>query len=172
MSATPRTRTPRRRRAAALLVAAAAITAAAVALSTASAQSPATRTLSLREVDKGATFKHVRNTRATARLSIAQGDLIVFTNPITDASGARVGKLHAQCVTTVGARDFRKSVLTCAGILRLRDGDLMVQSIDPPGATSTTGAVTGGTGAYANAHGVFTSTHTDAGSDDTITLGG
>jgi hypothetical protein len=46
----------------------------------------------------------------------------------------------------------------------------MGQSIDPPGAASTTGAITGGTGVYANARGTFVSRHTNTGSDDTISL--
>jgi hypothetical protein len=37
---------------------------------------------------------------------------------------------------------------------------------------STTGAITGGTGAYAGARGVIVSKQTDSGSDDTITLAG
>jgi hypothetical protein len=159
----------RRRRAAALLAAtAAAATTAVVMLSSASAQAPTTRTLSFRELDKGSTYMHVRNTRTASQQSNSQGDLIVFTNPVADASGT----LHAQCVTTVGARDFRKSTITCAAVLHLRDGDLMGQFIASVAGTATTGAITGGTGAYANARGVIVSKHTQAGSNDTITLTG
>jgi hypothetical protein len=172
MSATPHTRPSTRRRAAALLAAAAAATTAVVVLSSASAQAPATRTLSFHELDKGSTFIHVRNTRTASRQSNSQGDLIVFTNPVGDASGARIGKLHAQCVTTVGARDFRKSTITCTAALHLRDGDLMGQFVASLADTTTTGAITGGTGAYANARGVIVSTQTQAGSNDTITLTG
>jgi hypothetical protein len=46
----------------------------------------------------------------------------------------------------------------------------MGQSIDPPGAATTTGAMTGGTGVYANARRTFVSRHTNTGSDDTISL--
>ena len=173
MSATPHTRPSTRRRAAALLAAtAAAATTAVVVLSSASAQAPTTRTMSFHELDKGSTFIHVRNTRTASQQSNSQGDLIVFTNPVADASGTRIGKLHAQCVTTVGARDFRKSTITCTAVLHLRDGDLMGQFIASPADTTTTGAITGGTGAYANARGVIESKHTQAGSDDTITLTG
>ena len=174
MSATPHTRPATRRRAAALLAATAATatTAVVVVLSSASAQTPAPRTLILHELDKGSTYTHVRNTRTASQQSNSQGDLIVFTNPVTDASGTRTGKLHAQCVTTVGARDFRKSTITCTAVLHLRDGDLMGQFISSLAGTTTTGAITGGTGAYANARGVIESKHTQAGSDDTITLTG
>jgi hypothetical protein len=173
MSATLHTRSSTRRRAAALLAATAAAAATAVVvLSSASAQAPAPRTLSFHELDKGSTFIHVRNTRSASQQSNSQGDLIVFTNPVADASGTRIGKLHAQCVTTVGARDFRKSTITCSAVLHLRDGDLMGAFIASPAATTTTGAITGGTGAYANARGVIVSKQTQAGSDDTITLTG
>jgi hypothetical protein len=47
-----------------------------------------------------------------------------------------------------------------------------VQANSSPGSPTTTGAVTGGTGAYANARGVFVSTARQGGSDDTITLAG
>jgi hypothetical protein len=173
MSATPHAPTATRRRAAALLAAtAAAATTVVVLLSSASAQAPATRILSFQELDEGSTFIHVRNTRTASRQSNSPGDLIVFTNPVTDASGTRIGKLHAECATTVGARDFRKSTITCAAVLHLRDGDLMGQFIASLADTATTGAITGGTGVYANARGVIVSKHTQAGSNDTITLTG
>jgi hypothetical protein len=159
-----------RRAAPAVLIAVLAATGAAIALPGASAQAPTTRTLTLLELDKGATFKHVRNTRARGERSIALGDLIVFTNPLADESGAKVGKLHASCTTTVGARNFMNSKITCAGVLALRDGTLTVQVITSPGARTSTGAVTGGTGAYANARGVLVSRVVADGSDDTITL--
>jgi hypothetical protein len=173
MSATLHTRAPTRRRAAALLAAtAAAATTAVVVLSSASAQTPAPRTLVLHELDKGSTYTHVRNTRTASQQSNSQGDLIVFTNPITDASGTRIGKLHAQCVTTVGARDFRKSTITCTAVVHLGDGSLMGQFIASPADRTTTGAITGGTDAYANARGVIVSKQTQAGGNDTITLTG
>jgi hypothetical protein len=163
---------PYSRRVNALLAAtaAAAATTAVAVLSGASAQAPTTRTLTFHELDRGATFVHVRNTPTKHRRSNQLGDLIVFTNPVTDSSGARVGRSHASCVTTIGAKDFRKSTLTCTAILHLRDGDLTGQFVTGLAADSTTGAITGGTGAYANARGVIVSTHTDSGSDDTITL--
>jgi len=172
MPSQPHART--RRHVAALLTAttAAAATAAVAVLSSASAQAPASRILTLHELDKGSTFVHVRNTPTKAQQSNRLGDLIAFTNPITDAAGTRVGRLHAQCVTTVGARDFRKSTLTCTAILHLRDGDLTGQFVNDLGAQSSTGAITGGTGAYAGARGVVVSKQTDVGSDDTITLAG
>jgi hypothetical protein len=134
--------------------------------SEAQAQAPAATTITVKELEKGSTFKHVRNTNTRNARSMALGDLIVFTNPLTDAAGARVGKLHANCTTTVGNASFLKGVMTCTAIMVLRDGSLMVQTNTSPGARTTTGAVVGGTGAYAGARGVLVST----GGDDTITL--
>src|ERR1700754_4297114 len=116
--------------------------------SSASAQDPSTRTLTLRETDRGGTFAHIRNTKGASRRSNLAGDVIVFTNPIVDAAGKRIGKTSVSCVTTTGSRNFVKSVITCHGVSELPDGSLMLQATVAPNAT-TTGAVTGGTGAYA-----------------------
>ena len=174
MSNQAHVRTPARRYVAALLAAttAAVATAVVAVLSSASAQAPASRILTFHELDKGSTFVHVRNTRTQSQRSNLLGDLLAFTNPVTDSAGARVGRLHAQCVTTIGARDFRKSTFTCNAALHLRDGDLTGQFVVAANSESTTGAITGGTGAYAGARGVIVSKQTDSGSDDTITLAG
>jgi len=137
--------------------------------SSASAQNPATRTLTLRETERGGTFAHIRNTKGASQRSNLAGDVIVFTNPVVDAAGKRIGKTSATCITTTGSRNFMKSAMACHGVTELPDGSLMLQAITAPrGATN--GAVTGGTGAYANARGVFTSTEDRSGSQTTITL--
>ena len=79
----------------------------------------------------------------------------MFTNPLADASGARAGRIWVGCVTTGGARDFMKSTLTCTGVITLADGTLALHGNASPNARTTTVAVTGGTGAYANARGVY-----------------
>jgi hypothetical protein len=135
----------------------------------ASAQDPGTRTLNLKELDKGSTFMHVRNTKGAPSRSNMQGDVIAFVNPLVDPAGQSVGKLHVACVTTVGARDFLKSAIGCSGALVLRDGMLTLQTVVTFSDT-TTGAITGGTGAYANARGTFVSKQGRDGSQDTITL--
>ena len=136
----------------------------------AAAQGPAAGTLTLTELERGSTFTHIRNTPSKNPRSNSQGDLIVFTNPVADASGQVVGRLHVDCVTTTGSRDFSKSVLTCGAVMVLRDGTLTVQATSSPGIPTTTGAVTGGTGAYANARGVYVSKQTGRTSIDTITF--
>lgn len=98
--------------------------------------------------------------------------MIASTNPLADATGKRIGKASLDCTTTTGARNFLKSTLTCVAVFALRDGTLTLQANTSPGKPTTTGAVTGGTGAYANARGVFASKETNAGADDTITLAG
>ncbi len=137
----------------------------------ASAQDPGARVLKLTGLEKGSTFKHVRNSPSRSRRANLLGDLIVFTNPLADASGKTIGRLHAQCVTTTGSSNFLKSKLTCAGVATLPGGTLTLQALTSPGNPTTSGAITGGTGAYANARGVFVSTERrSSGSDDTITL--
>jgi hypothetical protein len=138
--------------------------------SSASAQDPGTRTLTLLETERGGTFAHIRNTKGASRRSNLAGDVIVFTNPIVDAAGKRIGRTSVSCVTTTGSRNFTKSALTCHGVSELRDGSLMMQAITSPTQPVTSGAVTGGTGAYANARGVFTSSEGESGSQTTITL--
>jgi hypothetical protein len=135
-----------------------------------SAQGPAPRTLDLTEREKGGTFTHIRNTKPASRRANSTGDVLVFTNPMADSSGKVVGKVSAVCTTTTGARNFVQSVVTCNGVLVLPDGTLTLQaniSLDSP---TTTGAVTGGTGAYANARGVLVSKRGTNGTQDTITL--
>ena len=63
-------------------------------------------------------------------------------------------------------------LVTCSGILVLRDGTLTIQANVTPGVPTTTGAVTGGTGAYANARGTLVSKEGANGSTDTLTLAG
>jgi hypothetical protein len=154
------------------LLAVAALAGGATAIgSVASAQDP-TRTISYTELEKGSTFVHVRNTKAKSSQANLMGDQIVFANRLSDASGSVIGKLHVGCTTTVGARNFMKSTLACEGVAVLRDGTLTLQAATSPGSRTTTGAVTGGTGAYANARGVFVSVEGRRGAETTITLAG
>jgi hypothetical protein len=145
-------------------------TAGLVLRSSASAQDPAPRTITIRETERGATFTHIRNTKGAPRQSNLAGDVIVFTNPIVDASGKRIGKSSVSCTTTSGARNFMKSKLTCSGVTELPDGSLMLQANVTPNARVTSGAITGGTGAYANARGVFANTVGRSGSQTVVTL--
>ena len=86
------------------------------------------------------------------------------------APASVVGRIHVQCVTTAGASNFMKSKLTCSGVMVLAQGSLTLQAISSPGVATTNGAITGGTGVYANARGTFTSVEGRSGSTDTIML--
>ncbi len=154
----------------ALCIAIPAAAGAAIVGSGAVAQGPAGGTLTLTELDRGSTFTHIRNTPSKHRRSNVQGDLIVNTRPLADVSGKIVGTLHLDCVTTTGNRSFLKSVITCGAVMVLHDGTLTLQATASPGIPTTTGTVTGGTGAYANARGVFVSKETGRNSVDTITF--
>ena len=158
------------RTAAALAVLLGLLAAILVLRSSASAQDPGTRTLTFTELERGSTFTHIRNTKGAKQQSNLQGDVIAFTNPLADSSGKRVGKISVSCTTTTGARNFLRSTLTCVGVMTLADGTLTLQANTSPNSRTTTGAVTGGTGAYANARGVFVSEEGRSGSQDTITL--
>jgi hypothetical protein len=140
------------------------------AVSLAGGDAPGARTLNLKELDRGSTFVHIRNSKASSPRANEMGDVIAFTNPIVDESGRRVGKSSVSCTTTTGARNFMRSTLTCLGTLALRDGTLMAQVSLSPAQRTVSGAITGGTGAYANARGVFESRTVRGGSVDTITL--
>ncbi len=140
------------------------------AVSAASAQDPATGTLTVTELEKGSTFKHIRNTKTKNQRSNLFGDVLVFTNPLADASGKKIGKLHVLCATSVGSSNFLKSKLMCSGVMALAQGTLTIQALTSPGTPTTVGAITGGTGAYANARGTFSSVEGRSGSVDTITL--
>lgn len=136
----------------------------------ASAQSPTTRTIVLKELEKGSAFKHVRNTRGASRRSNLTGDILVITHPMADTSGKVVGKLHGVCVTTVGARSFTKATGSCTAAIDLPDGTLYGQFLLKFADSTVPGVVTGGTGAYANARGVVVSSTVQGRSEDTITL--
>lgn len=146
------------------------LAASAVILVATSASAQPQRTLTFTELEKGSTFAHIRNTKSTSERANTQGDVLAFTYPLAAASGRVVGRLHVECVTTMGARNFLKSIMTCSGVVVLGDGILTVQATVSPGVPTTSGAVTGGTGAYANARGVFVSKPGPHGPVDTFTI--
>ena len=120
----------------------------------AAAQDPGARTLVFKEPSRGSTFAHIRNTKPRSRRANSAGDVIVLTSRLLDRAGAVAGETATSCITTTGARNFLKSVVTCNGVFTLKDGTLTLQANIKPGQRRIVGAVTGGTGAYANARGV------------------
>jgi hypothetical protein len=143
----------------------------AVSVTDAAGKAAPTGTLTFKELDRGASFTHIRNTTKEYPQSNLQGDLIASVSPLVDRSGTRIGKLHLACITTSGARNLLNSEMTCTSIAALRDGTLTVQFVERLDRR-TVGAVTGGTGAYANASGTFVSKNTKRGAVITITFGG
>jgi hypothetical protein len=149
------------------------VTGAAVAIPALSANGEVVQTLSFKELDKGSTFHYVDNppvNKKRAKPVFSPGDSFLFTSPI---SAGKTGELRAQCTVQRKApgsdAGFGKTHPICSGAFVLNDGTLFV-SVAEGGAKVTHGAITGGTGAYANARGTLTSTSTKSGSDDVITL--
>jgi len=141
--------------------------------SSASAQGPTT--LTFKELTKGSTFAFVDQAPISKRKgepSVSAGDLIVFTNPLADATGKRIGRLYVHCTAVVAARRADKAPFACEGVVALGRGTLSIQAFLAHAGATVHGAVTGGTGAYANARGTLDSRPTKTGADDTITLAG
>src|SRR6476620_8020448 len=83
-----------------LLATAAAVGALLVASASAAAQSPATQTLTFKEVDQGSTFALVDNPpraphRHGAPTHVSAGDLFVVSNRLIDTAGQPFGRLRA-----------------------------------------------------------------------------
>jgi hypothetical protein len=136
------------------------------------AQSPATQTLTFREVDQGSTFAFVDNPpraphRHGAPTRVSAGDLFVVSNRLVDAAGKPFGRLRAMCfVSEPGTpQDLHGD---CFGVFSLPSGQLWASGTTGPGLT--TGAILGGTGAYVSMHGTFVSKSTKTGADDTVSL--
>ena len=158
-----------------IALAAAAVTAAAVATPVLAQSSGGAQTITFRELDKGSRFAYVDNAprnKSHRRPVFSIGDQFVIANPLADASG-KLGELRATCTVTKKApasnAGFGNSHPFCTGAFVLKAGTLFVETVDS-GAKTTTGAVVGGTGAYAGARGTFTSTNTKTGSNDVVTL--
>ena len=102
------------------------------------------------------------------------GDRLAARGPLFDASQtSRVGRHYLDCVimnrvTVVGTP---RGLYWCTYVLRLADGDLTIEGLDPRGNGVSTFAVLGGTGAYAGASGEATLTDSDAGTEFVIDLG-
>lgn len=143
-----------------------------VAAVPASAQAPATQTLTFNEVDKGSTFNFIDNAPRSPRrhgqpTRVSAGDIFVFTEPLRDGSGRAFGRLRATCfITKAGSANNPQG--DCFGVFSLPTGQLWASASLTNGATA--GAILAGTGAYADMHGTFVSKDTKTGAADTVTL--
>ena len=156
---------------------------AAAALTTAAVAVPAlaqgqgqgsTTTVTFTELDKGSTFHYVDLPPRTKVVKgnpkkISAGDEFIITKPLADSSGARIGELRALCVATHTSRQFQPSHPMCNGDFTFTDGSSLVANVADMTAQNPSGAILGGTGKYADAHGTFTSVG-QTNSVDTVTL--
>jgi hypothetical protein len=145
---------------------------AAVPLTSAGAQTPGPRTITLLETEQGSQFGFVDNpprARNQRNPLLTPGDSIAFSIPLTDTAGAALGKLHVQCVVTSRGRPNRAEQL-CTGVFKLRDGQISVVTAITGEPDLVTGIVTGGDGAYVGARGTFSTDTTSTGATDTISL--
>ena len=123
------------------------------------------RTLHL--VEKGGGLKFVDNPpRATHQYDFSAGDVVIVTRDLYTQRGARAGSLKLVCIAT------SQTTQQCNGTETLAGGTLEVAGLSTP-ATSTTVAITGGTGSYRGARGTSISADRHGNSDtadQTITL--
>jgi hypothetical protein len=105
------------------------------------------------------------------------GDRLAARGSLLDPTGTdRVGRHYFECVVmnkiTDDPVEGPGGLYWCSYVLRLADGDLTIEGLDPHGPGVYTFAVLGGTGAYAGAVGEATLTDTSDTTDIVIDLTG
>ena len=97
---------------------------------------------------------------------LSPGDQIGFRSDLIRA-GKDVGDLFAQC-TVISGESFMDAGGHCTGVYQLAEGSLSGQVGGKPlfGGETTTGIITGGTGDYLGASGMFSSPNNP---DETVT---
>lgn len=136
--------------------------------------SAATTTLTFKEPEKGSTFAFVDNAPTSKKkhgfpTKFSPGDEVIFTNPL-EAEGKLVGKIRVVCTATNNAssKHFAAAGFVCSGIAKIPGGILIFAAELSEG--NTEGAVTGGSGKYAGAHGSFVSKEGKGANTVTVTL--
>ena len=107
-------------------------------------------TLTLTEVQTGATFVDISHTQQGA-----PGDEVIIRSALKDAGGSRIGFSSIVCQLVLGGK------LQCAGVYHLPGGTLTGTALVPADESSTAPvhvAITGGTGRYDQASGQGVST--------------
>ena len=136
-----------------------------VALTSAGAQRPEERTITL--IARDVSFHIVDNPpRQGRKAPPLAGDAAVFQQHLFTRANRRAGTFGAQCVATSGGARGR---FLCTGVYALAGGTLMVQALVLSEENVET-AIVGGTGAYAGARGHVTSRPTRDGHIDTLHL--
>lgn len=99
------------------------------------------------------------------------GDRLASRGPLVDETQTtQVGYAHLECVVMRRITDAPSGLYRCSYLLKLADGDLIIEGLDPHGPGTYTFAVLGGTGTYAGATGQATMTDTRTETDMVIDL--
>ncbi len=150
----------RGRTAAVGVLAAAGIAAGVIAGSGASAQTAAgPTTIAFTEIEKAepcCIADIPPKNRSRREPFMSPGDALVFSQVLRAAGGKNIGRIYAKCAAIVPGPLTRARYL-CEGAYSFADGTLTISGLSSFSQTTMTGAITGGTGAYANARGTFTS---------------
>jgi hypothetical protein len=99
------------------------------------------------------------------------GDGVVGRGPVMDGgTGEHAGSVYFECTVMRKIRSDDEGLWRCSYHLRLADGAIVLQGLDPRGLGASTFAVLGGTKAYAAASGDAVFTDSDEGTDMVISL--
>jgi hypothetical protein len=148
----------------ALLATVAAITAVVFAVVTAggSAQQPGEQTLVLKEINKGGAFGYVDNPPKARggnpeNPRVSAGDLFTFSTFLHNAQKHRVGRIEGTCIAVRPGRTFAHARFDCHAVVTLKNGTLTISANVKFRRSFVKGSIDGGTGAYRQARGWFTS---------------
>ena len=89
---------------------------------------------------------------------------------VDPASGESAGTAYLECTVMRKIRSDDQGLRRCSYHLKLADGRIVLQGLDPRGAGASTFAVLGGTKTYRGASGDAVFTDSDLGTDIVITL--
>jgi hypothetical protein len=99
------------------------------------------------------------------------GDGLAARGRLVDPdSGEKVGSVYFECTVMRTIRSLEQGLWRCSYHLRLADGAIVLQGLDPRGVGASTFAVLGGTNAYRGVSGDAVFTDSVDGTDMVITL--
>lgn len=99
------------------------------------------------------------------------GDGLAARGQLVDAkNGEDAGSVYFECTVMRKIRGLEQGLWRCSYHLRLADGGIVLQGLDPRGVGASTFAVLGGTKAYRGASGDAVFTDSVDGTDIVITL--
>jgi len=159
----------------------AALVVAITGVSNSDAQAPGPQKLVLKE-GKSLQERFVYQKPLARKGNASLGDSLLFNSKLFNEIKQPVGSIEVNCTVVVaGSFEAGKTVTLCNGVIHLGNGylpphptggDIFLSARFKPSEDDTnqvvTGAITGGTGVYANAHGTFTSVGEPA--TDTLTF--